>query len=432
MTSEPDDTSRRRPPTIDLKATEVETERPASTAEGGATGAAGDRTEDESAAGRGTRWGFAERAGSLKGSPAAAYGIAAAAGALTMLVIVAVLWASGVLPPRNEMASPASPAPQAAATKELSARLDKIEAALASQQSALSSQQAALAAQRPDTALASRVAAAEAETKTLGDSLAALNRRVEGIAATTGNALARADAATAAVEAAKSAAQQSGVQRADLDALANRVAAVEGTMNRLAAIESGVKALSENLAKIERRPASADDRAARTTVAAEALRAAVERGVPYQAELAAVKSLGVDDSVLAPLEPFAADGVPSIALLARELTALTPALVRASGAAPNEDSFLGKLQANAQKLVRVSPVDAPPGNDAGAIIARVDVAARRSDIVAAVAEIARLPEAARALAAPWVKKAETREAAIAASRRVAADALAALSKPAQQ
>src|SRR6187397_132880 len=98
MTSEPDDTSRRRPPTIDLKATEVETERSASTAEAGATGTTDDRAEDESAAGRGTRWDFAERAGSLKGGAAAAYGIAAAAGALTMLVIVAVLWASGVLP----------------------------------------------------------------------------------------------------------------------------------------------------------------------------------------------------------------------------------------------------------------------------------------------------------------------------------------------
>jgi hypothetical protein len=49
MTSEPDDTSRRRPPTIDLKATEVESERPVSTAESGATGAADDRAEGESA-----------------------------------------------------------------------------------------------------------------------------------------------------------------------------------------------------------------------------------------------------------------------------------------------------------------------------------------------------------------------------------------------
>jgi hypothetical protein len=416
MTSEPDDTSRRRPPTIDLKATEVESERPASTAEAGATGAADDRTEDESAAGRRARWDFAESAGSLKRGAAAAYGIAAAAGALTMLVIVAALWASGVLPPRGETVPPRVSEPsQPAATRELSARLEKIEAALASQQ-------AASAAQRPDTALASRITATEAETKSLGDSLAALNRRIDGIAATTGNALARADAAAAAVEAAKTTAQQTGVQRADLDALANRVAAIEGA----------VKALSENLANVARRPASADDRVARTTVAAEALRAAVERGVPYQAELAAVKSLGVEDSVLAPLEPFAADGIPSVAVLARELTALTPALVRASGAEPSEDSFLGRLQANAQKLVRVTPVDAPPGDDSGAIIARIDVDARRSNIAAALAEIARLPDAARSLAGAWVNKAEAREAAIAASRRIAAAALAALGKPPQQ
>jgi hypothetical protein len=426
MTSEPDDTSRRRPPTIDLKATEVESERPASTAEAGATGAADDRTEDESAAGRRARWDFAESAGSLKRGAAAAYGIAAAAGALTMLVIVAALWASGVLPPRGETVPPRVSEPsQPAATRELSARLEKIEAALASQQ-------AASAAQRPDTALASRITATEAETKSLGDSLAALNRRIDGIAATTGNALARADAAAAAVEAAKTTAQQTGVQRADLDALANRVAAIEGAVNRLAAIEGAVKALSENLANVARRPASADDPVARTTVAAEALRAAVERGVPYQAELAAVKSLGVEDSVLAPLEPFAADGIPSVAVLARELTALTPALVRASGAEPSEDSFLGRLQANAQKLVRVTPVDAPPGDDSGAIIARIDVDARRSDIAAALAEIARLPDAARSLAGAWVNKAEAREAAIAASRRIAAAALAALGKPPQQ
>ena len=130
MTSEPDDTSRRRPPTIDLKATEVESERPASTGEAGATGAADDRTEDESAAGRRARWYFAESAGSLKRGALAAYGIAAAAGALTMLAIVAVLWASGVLPPRGETVPPRVSEPsQPAASRELSARLDKIEAA---------------------------------------------------------------------------------------------------------------------------------------------------------------------------------------------------------------------------------------------------------------------------------------------------------------
>ena len=66
MTSEPDDAPRRRPPTIDLKATEVETEQPASTDEEAvAAGAAGERTEDESASAQSARTDFAGGAGSL-------------------------------------------------------------------------------------------------------------------------------------------------------------------------------------------------------------------------------------------------------------------------------------------------------------------------------------------------------------------------------
>ena len=118
--------------------------------------------------------------------------------------------------------------------------------------------------------------------------------------------------------------------------------------------------------------------------------------------------------------------------MARELAALTPALLRASGAAPSESSFLGRLEAHAQNLVRVTPIDAPAGDDPSSVIARINADATRGDIAAALADIARLPDAARAAAEHWVKKAEAREAAIAASRRIAADALAALGKPASQ
>ena len=138
----------------------------------------------------------------------------------------------------------------------------------------------------------SRLAAAEAATKSLSDSLAALTRRVDDVAAAAQSALAQAKSASTAADAAKSAAQ-AGVARSDLDALAARIAA----------LESAVKTLADD---IKHETATADDRAARLTVAAEALRAAVERGAPYQAELAAVKSLGADQSATAPLEPFAA------------------------------------------------------------------------------------------------------------------------------
>ncbi len=65
-------------------------------------------------------------------------------------------------------------------------------------------------------------------------------------------------------------------------------------------------------------------------------------------------------------------------------------------------------------------------------IARIDIDAARADIAAALTDIAALPDAAKPLAADWVKKAEARNAAIAASGKIAADALAALSKPAAQ
>ena len=57
------------------------------------------------------------------------------------------------------------------------------------------------------------------------------------------------------------------------------------------------------------------------------------------------------------------------------------------------------------------------------------VDAAHADIAAALLDIAKLPDTAKPLAAAWVEKAQARNAAIAASRKVAADALAALSKP---
>ena len=203
---------------------------------------------------------------------------------------------------------------------------------------------------------------------------------------------------------------------------------------RIATLEGAVKSLSADVAQ-RTSSSNADDRATRMTVAAEALRATVERGAPYQAELGAVTALGAEQNATAALQPFAAQGVPSAAELGRELVALTPALYRATEAEPNNNSFLARLESHAQKLVRITPIGtaaAPAGDDPASVIARINAAAARGDSAAALADIAKLPDVARALADGWVKKAQAREAAIAASQRIAADALAALSKPVSQ
>jgi len=395
MTSEPDSTPRRRPPTIDLTAKEVETERPSQPS--GGTEAASDQAQRGDGAGQSAGWKLA--------SEAKPYAMAAAGGAIVTAAILAGLWFAGLAPSRGGATPPAPNAATANATAadDISARLDKI--------------QGALQARPADAALAGRIAAAEAETKALGETLAALNRRLDDIAVTARSALAHADAAAAAADASKSAAQ-AGVGRGDLDALASRIAA----------LERAVKSLAEDAG---RRAPSADDRAARMAVAAEALRAVVERGAPYPAELAAVKSLGAEASAFAELEPFAPEGIPGAAALARELADLTPALLSAAGGPASAGSFLARMELSAQRLVRITPIDAPQGDDPAAQIARINAAAARNE-AAALAEIAKLPEPARVLAAPWSKKVAAREAAIAASRRIAADALAALGRPAAQ
>ncbi len=106
----------------------------------------------------------------------------------------------------------------------------------------------------------------------------------------------------------------------------------------------------------------------------------------------------------------------------------SPALTQAAGAPAREGGFLDKLQASAEKLVRVRPAEEIAGSDPAAVVSRAEAKAARADLAGALAELGELPAAARAPAEPWIKQAQARAAALEASRRLAADALAALGK----
>jgi hypothetical protein len=426
MTSESDNTAGRRPPTIELAATEVAT--PADEPAAGAAESADTRAAEEAPASsnasspaEGNQQTTSAASGRLKSQVAGVL-----IGAVIMAAALAALWLTDLIPARESTAShtlasntpapapssatpPPNPSPPASTvppqtsptTSDLSARLDRIERAIE--------------AQRTEPAVGGRIAGVEAQAKSLRDGIAALQRRVEEIAASGQSAAKQADTALNAAEAAKSASEAANkmeVQRSDLDVVASRIMALESAVKGLAAATVPV------------------DRAARLTVAAEALRATVERGAPYQAELASLRALGVDQKATAPLEPFAANGVPSADALTRELEALTPALQQASEPEPGDATFLGRLKANAEKLVRITPAGAPAGNDPAAVLARIRFDAAHGDIAAALAAIDALPDSAKSLTAAWSKKAAAREAALAASRQIAADALAALATPA--
>jgi hypothetical protein len=268
MTSESDSTSGRRPPTIELTATEVEqpkasrdTAPPSAAAENSARV---DAPRPQAAAENPAPQTEPDPKPAAKSeSRLLAHAVSAVIGAVAAAAVLVGLWLSGFILARDVVTQSTAPAPGTAASSlnaDISVRLDKIEHAI----------QSPVQAPRPETAtipaaLGNRLAAAESQTKALGDSLAVLNRRLDDVAATAQIAQKQATGASTAADAAKDAGQAS-VQHSDMDALAGRIAA----------LESAVKTLSEDVAH----PAPANDQAARLTAAAQALRPAVERGSP--------------------------------------------------------------------------------------------------------------------------------------------------------
>ncbi len=261
-----------------------------------------------------------------------------------------------------------------------------------------------------DKTVAERLAAVDNAMKSLGIALAALNKRTDGLAADAKQAEERAAAAEKAVGELRGTAESAKLQ-ASSAVDAGQLAAMQ---QRIGSLE---QAVTEARAQIAQN--ATVDKAARLALCAIVLRDAVEGGAPYKDELAQAKALGAGDSALAPLTQFAATGVPSTRALARELTNLMPALVNATGVDNTPSGFLERLQANASKLVRVSPVDAPRGDRPVDVLARIEVAAARADIASALGDVGKLPEKARQQAADWVSQAVARRNALAAARNLA-------------
>jgi hypothetical protein len=262
-----------------------------------------------------------------------------------------------------------------------------------------------------DATMAARLTAIDNAMNALSVSIGALNKRSDDIAAKAAQAQEHAAAADRAMTELRASVQDAAKNPAIAPAELNAV------QKRVAVLEESVKAARAQLAK-----SSAIDSAARLALSAATLRDAAISGAPYQAELAQAKALGADDKGLAPLEPFASSGVPTKAALARQLTDLIPAMLKASGSQKLPAGFLERLQANAGSLVHIKPVNAPAGDQASDVLAHIEVAAANADIAGALADLGKLPAAARAPAQDWIAKAKARQQALDAARAFAADA----------
>jgi hypothetical protein len=391
---------RRAGPTIDLDASEVTSETRHAAADTAPEATPEPSVAPESTAAESAASGTIGPESSAQASPPESrpvsrpispWVIAPVSGAVAAALVIGVGWMLG-WPPVQPVGS-VTPQVSAVTVDSLTERIGALESKVSKP-----------AAPSADPASAAKIAALEKYQTSLRDELATLQAQSQKVAAEIGN-----------------------VKVAPGDAAASMVD-LSGITARLDAIESASRSQGAAIAQDNSKPI--DDVPLRRVVVASLLELSVRVGDPFIATLAAAKSLAPDAAKLQPLEAFAATGVPTVQALSRELLTLVPKL--SPPAAENDTTGAGivdRLQAGAAKLVRIERTDAV-GNDRGAIVARVTAAALRNDANEARRELNTLPAADRAAAQSWIEKADARDAALAVSRQFAADAMAALAKPA--
>lgn len=370
------DRPKRPPPTIDLEPSEISGETQSTIGRG-----SGKR--------RWRGWGL-----HLRGDPwkeRLRWILPAASGALAALVVLAIIIVSGLLPWLG-----ASSVDSSGRLNDLAERLARLEAA------------APPSAPAPDSDARGRIAQVEAGIAGLRSDLAGLRKQVDG-----------ADAGLAEL---KSSPRTQAVTTPDLSALTERLARLEQSVATIQS-QPSAKAVESN------------DMPWRRLAVATVLEDRVRRGAPFADVLPAAKTLSDNAAQFAPLEPFAATGVPSDATLSKDLLALVPQLApapsagseKAQPASSAQSGVVARLLASGASLVKVERAD-PPGAmpAASPSLAALEAAARRNDVATARSELARLPEDIKQRAVRWREAADARDAAVKAAAAFAGGALAAI------
>ncbi len=190
---------------------------------------------------------------------------------------------------------------------------------------------------------------------------------------------------------------------AELDSLRAQLETMAGTaMAQIEDARAEAAAIEENAATAAR---TAAGRAALARI-----QTALESGAPFGAALA-----DLEDAIAGPAPDAllaVQDGVPTLASLQAAFpdvarAALTTA--RAEGVAGEPSSGIGAFLRNQFEVRSVAPRE---GADADAILSRAEAAVSAGRLADALAEIAALPEVARAEMSDWLAAAEARASAV--------------------
>ena len=200
------------------------------------------------------------------------------------------------------------------------------------------------------------------------------------------------------------------------------------TERRFGEQEQRIAALSQQATENARNAETAGQTGTRVVLAGR-LNDALHNGAPYAEVLEGVRKAGTDPARVAALEPFAAQGAPTAAALAKSFDPLETAILRESRG-PAE-GWTDRILRMADRVVTVKPVNEPGSTGVPALVARIRQALDRGDVVEAAAAWDALPEPARRLSEDWGRQVKAVAQAQQAAQAVATDALATLNRTTQ-
>jgi len=150
------------------------------------------------------------------------------------------------------------------------------------------------------------------------------------------------------------------------------------------------------------------DVAVAQAIAAAALKAAIDRGGPFTAELDTFAGVAPDDPAVNDLRNFAETGVPSRAELIRQVSDVATSAIGAVNQPSPDQSWSDRLMSSAKSLVSVRPVGNIEGESVEAIAARMEDKVKNGDLPGAANEWNDLPPAAKQASAAFKQSLEAR------------------------
>ncbi|WP_283195996.1 hypothetical protein [Rhizobium sp. AN80A] len=258
--------------------------------------------------------------------------------------------------------------------------------------------------------------------------IASLSGEIDGLKQSVANLAAAPQAAPgndalesrlAALETAAKATQASGpgADSATVDALNQKISDLTSELDQLrGAVSQATEQRATNGAALEQRLAAAEqklseprqDVAVAKAIAAAALKAAIDRGGPFVAELDTYAGVSPDDAVVADLRNFAETGVPSRAELIRQAPDVATAIVESVNKPDPNESWSDRLMAGAKSLVKVRPVGNIEGDSVEAIAARMENKVKNGDLPGAANEWTTLPVDAKQASAAFKQSLDAR------------------------